>query len=90
MVYCLPKTIISPSEMPGQLRFNRYNLIVRPIGARSTLFFYKKKKKLNETKQVKNTKQKQNNTKIRFLSLCTTRNKKTKRKKETLKLRVEC
>lgn len=75
--------------MPGQLRFNRYNLIVRLIGARSTLFFYKKKK-LNETKQVKNTKQKQNNTKIRFLSLCTTRNKKTKRKKETLKLRVEC
>lgn len=76
--------------MPGQLRFNRYNLIVRLIGARSTLFFYKKKKKLNETKQVKNTKQKQNNTKIRFLSPCTTRNKKTKRKKETLKLRVEC
>lgn len=72
--------------MPGQLRFNRYNLIVRLIGARSTLFFYKKK--LNETKQVKNTKQKQNNTKIRFLSPCTTRTKKTKRKKETLKLRV--
>lgn len=74
--------------MPGQLRFNRYNLIVRLIGARSTLFFYKKKKKLNETKQVKN--KKQNNTKIRFLSPCTTWNKKTKRKKETLKLRVEC
>lgn len=72
--------------MPGQLRFNRYNLIVRLIGARSTLFFYQKK--LNETKQVKNTKQKQNNTKIRFLSPCTTRTKKTKRKKETLKLRV--
>lgn len=72
--------------MPGQLRFNRYNLIVRLIGARSTLFFYQKK--TNETKQVKNTKQKQNNTKIRFLSPCTTRTKKTKRKKETLKLRV--
>ena len=72
--------------MPGQLRFNRYNLIVRLIGARSTLFFYQKK--LNETKQVKNTKQKQSNTKIRFLSPCTTRTKKTKRKKETLKLRV--
>lgn len=72
--------------MPGQLRFNRYNLIVRLIGARSTLITLYKKKKLNETKQVKNTKQKQNN----FLSPCTTRNKKTKRKKETLKLRVEC
>lgn len=72
--------------MPGQLRFNRYNLIVRLIGARSTLFFYQKK--LNETKQVKKKKQKQNNTKIRFLSPCTTRTKKTKRKKETLKLRV--
>lgn len=46
--------------MPGQLRFNRYNLIVRLIGARSTLFFYKKKKtKRNKTSQKYKTKTKQ-------------------------------
>lgn len=72
--------------MPGQLRFNRYNLIVDSLARVQPCFFIKKK--LNETKQVKNTKQKQNNTKIRFLSPCATRTKKTKRKKETLKLRV--